>query len=195
VPLVIGAGLAIAYSDRPPARRTGAPGESTCNGCHSGALNDGLGVLTITGAPASYLPNQKYSVTVTLTRGGQSRWGFELTVLRKADNIMSGTLTATSPLTTTQVALGKTYVSHTTLFGQDGTHAGTANGPVSWTFDWTAPAAGADTVVFYAAGVAANNNGDADPGDLVYTTRAMSAEDRSTPAAASTWGGLKRRYR
>src|SRR5215467_412845 len=40
------------FSFGPPDGRTGAPGESTCNGCHLGT--SGIGQLTIT-VPSSYL--------------------------------------------------------------------------------------------------------------------------------------------
>ena len=183
-----------AYSGTPPARRTGAPGESNCSSCHNGPLNDGVGSVTVTGAPALFTPGQVYPITVTVSRSGQTRWGFELVVLRKADNTQAGTLANTSQLTTTQTSSGKTYVSHTTIYGPDGTYAGSA-GPRSWTFDWTAPAAGADTVVFYAVGLAADNDGSDNSGDRAYTTQVVVKENAVTPARPVTWGEIKHRYR
>jgi hypothetical protein len=59
---------------------------------------------------------------------------------------------------------GKIYVEHIPA----GTHAGDP-GPVSWSFEWTAPETPPDSVVFYAAGNAANNNGSTS-GDYIYTT-------------------------
>jgi hypothetical protein len=56
------------------------------------------------------------------------------------------------------------YITHTFT----GTQAGTVNGPVSWTFNWHAPAQAGGTVVFNAAGNAADNRRDRF-GDYIYT--------------------------
>ena len=182
-----------AYSSNPPTKRTGAPGEGNCSSCH-GALNDGLGTLTIN-APATFIPGQTYPITVTLARSGQSRWGFSLTALHKADNSMAGAFINTTAFTGTQVSTGKTYINQIAT-SSDGSFSGDP-GPVTWSFNWTAPpaAAGADTVIFYAAGVAADNSGDADNADLVYTKTALSAANVATPTLTLTWGQVKARYR
>jgi len=195
IALPIIASQATARSDGPPIARTGAPGEGDCSQCH-GALNDGLGgMITIDDVPAAYVPGQLYTLSVTLSRTGKSRWGFEITALDAGD-APAGALAASSPLTgyNTQGGTNRQYVYQTTNNG-DGSFAGTANGPVSWTFDWTAPAAGAGAVTFYAAGVAADGNGNADSGDPVYTTSVTSAEDVTTPTAVTTWGWIKNHYR
>ena len=68
-----------AYSSVPPSSYTGAPSfgasipaEQTCasSGCHSGTnnLDDGQGTFKIV-APASYVPGQVYTITVSLKRG------------------------------------------------------------------------------------------------------------------------------
>ncbi len=186
---------ATAYETTPPAGRTGAPSETTCASCHSGGLNDGVGTLTIGGVPTAYTPGQKYSLTVSLARTGKSRWGFELTSLYATGNAFAGTLEAPSNLTALQTKSSKVYVSDTIELGADGTFAGTANGPVTWTFDWTAPAAGGGSVVFYAVGVAANNDANDGSGDLTYTTNVTAAEGSPTPVSTVTWGWIKSHYR
>jgi len=51
------------------------------------------------------------------------------------------------------------------------THTSSSNQMDSWTVSWIAPAVNPPaTVTFYAAGNAANGNGDADEDDFVYTT-------------------------
>ncbi|HEU4333793.1 MAG TPA: choice-of-anchor V domain-containing protein [Candidatus Eisenbacteria bacterium] len=185
---------ASAYSDVPPAGRTGAPGETTCASCH-GALNDGVGTLLLGGAPSSYVPGQKYTLTVSLARAGKTRWGFEVTSLFTTGGAYAGTLAAPSNLTLFQTKTSKGYVSHTTTLGADGTYAATANGPVVWSFDWTAPAAGAGNVTFYLVGVAADNDLDAGPGDLVYSTTVSVTEGAATATASTTWGWIKATYR
>ncbi|MEE9554340.1 MAG: choice-of-anchor V domain-containing protein [candidate division Zixibacteria bacterium] len=153
--------MALAYSGGPPDGRTGAPGELTCqNSCHSSfPLNSGDGSLTISG-PAQFEPDMTYSITVELSDIGQSRWGFEITPLTEGSvNITDATNTQLS------ISNGKSYVKHTST----GTYQGNSNGPVNWSFDWTAPSNPSDSIIFYAAGNAANNN-FSNSGDYIYTT-------------------------
>ena len=193
---LVGPPVAAANSDLPPARRTGAPNENTCATCHDGGLNDGVGTLSMEGVPAFYTPGQAYTISVTLTRSGSSRWGFELTSLKSSDGTAAGTLANTTPLTYIQTSSGKLYVSHTTLNNpSDGTFSGTVGGPVTWSFQWTAPPAGSGGVIFYAAGVAADGSDDADAGDFVYTASKPSAEEIPSAVEMTTWGKIKMRYR
>jgi hypothetical protein len=182
------------YSDAPPAGRTGAPGEGTCTSCH-GPLNDGQGTLTISGIPNPYLPGTKYSVTVSLARAGAMRWGFEATSLFTATNGMAGTFEITSNTTQLLSKASRFYVAQLNGSSADGTFAGTADGPVTWIFNWTAPAAGGGAVTFYIVGLAADNDGQDSSGDLTYTTSATYAESSTTPVAATTWGWIKSHYR
>lgn len=193
-----------AFSYEPPTGHTGAPGEGTCASCHFGDdVFDGS--LSIS-APDEYQPGMNYTITVTLQDPGQMRWGFSLVPLRRDTNteelVMAGSLTNLSPLTLIQEVFdGRQYVSHTSNAGDpgepDGTFLGTADGPVSWSFAWTAPTAGSDTVTFYAAGNAANGNEQNGAGDFVYTTAAVSAEGSTTAvtSTSTTWGKIKMRYR
>lgn len=204
--LVIGGALAFssvrratASSFRPPESRTNAPGEGLCTECHTGGLNLTGGSLEIQDVPTSYTPGQVYPITVQLQRTGQQRWGFELVPLRDSSgvSVMAGQLATPSVFTTLQggVVSGKLriYVSHYSGV-EDGTFAGTANGPVSWTFDWTAPQTGAGTVTFYCAGNAANGNGGSGAGDVIYTATATSPEAPSTAVTNTTWGKIKSLY-
>lgn len=150
--------VALAYSGGPPDGRTGAPGEGNCTACHSGTLNSGDGQLAIDG-PTQFTAGETYTLTVSLQDPGQQRWGFELTQLGE------GSLTSTDGNTQVSSSGGNDYAKHTSV----GTHNGTPDGPVSWTFDWTAPAEAPETVTFYAAGNAANGNGSTS-GDFIYTT-------------------------
>lgn len=156
--------LVWAYADNPPNRRTGAPGENLCSGCHNTyAENSGDGTLSISGLPTSYDPLSTYTVTVTISDPGESSWGFEAAV-KDTSNAQAGVLTITDATNTVSgVSNGITYVKQTGT----GSYAGTANGPVSWNFSWTAPAAGTGKVIFYVSGIAANDNGSAS-GDYGY---------------------------
>jgi hypothetical protein len=156
--------LVWAYSNNPPNRRTGAPGENLCSGCHNTyPENSGDGSLSISGFPTSYDPLTTYALTVTLSDPGQSRWGFEVAV-KDSNNAQAGTLTVTDATNTISgLSSGVTYLKQTST----GTYAGTANGPVSWNLSWTAPAAGRGKVYFYVSGIASDNSSD-DAGDYGY---------------------------
>ncbi|HET7904405.1 MAG TPA: choice-of-anchor V domain-containing protein, partial [Candidatus Eisenbacteria bacterium] len=146
-------------------------------------------------APSSYVPGQKYTLTVSLARAGKTRWGFEVTSLFTTGGAYAGTLSAPSNLTLFQTKTSKGYVSHTNTLGADGTFAATANGPVVWSFDWTAPAAGAGNVTFYLVGIACDYDGESSPGDLVYSTSVAVTEGSPTAATSTSWGWIKSTYR
>jgi len=158
----------VARSTGAPPGRTGAPPGDTCTACHQATVNSGSGSLRIEFSNGStYTPGQTYKVKVILADPTAQVWGFELTARQGADRLdKSGTL-AFDNSTRTQFSPGSTpgeYVTHTAA----GT-APTAAGSSTWEVNWTAPAAGAGPVTFYAAGNAGNNNG-ANTGDLIYTT-------------------------
>ncbi len=158
------------FSNGPPDGYTGAPGQETCFACHDGfPLNSGPGMFAIN-APEEFQGGGTYQIEVTLQQSGQSRWGFEFTPL----DVGTCTITDTQD-TQGSVSGGNSYVKHTS----QGTQSG-SSGPVSWSFDWTAPQDPPDEVIFYAAGNAANGNG-VTSGDYVYTAFATSV--LSTAAA------------
>jgi len=91
-----------ANSGGPPASRTGAPGELTCaiSGCHeSFPLNSPGGVLSISGLPATYTPNQEITLTVTLNKAGSVVYGFEATAIDDQGK-KAGDLSLTEPART-----------------------------------------------------------------------------------------------
>jgi hypothetical protein len=165
-----------AYSSTPPDDRAGNPPNTmTCKapGCHNTFdLNSGDGSLSIEDVPFAYVPGETYSVTITLSDPGQRRWGFELTAL-DADNQQAGTFVITDPTNTQLSDNGGTspdFVKQT----RTGSFAGISDGPISWTFEWTAPSPAVGNVTFYAAGNAANNNGSTS-GDYIYTAAAIAS--------------------
>lgn len=156
---------AVASSGGPPASRTGAPGESTCISCHS--QNNGSGQFTIAG-PATYAPGQTYQIEVRHVTSDTSRraWGFELTSL--AGTVTAGTLANTTSTTRIRTGSGKTYIEQSA----SGVFSGQTGG-ASWVFSWTAPATNVGNVIFYAAGLQADDDGG-EGGDQTYTTSFVS---------------------
>jgi hypothetical protein len=171
--------LAYGFSAGPPAGRTGAPGEATCVQCHTGTLNNGPGRITISGVPETYEPNQELTLTVRVEHPDRERWGFQITALDDANNpagaLAPADRTITKAVEATGNLRGRVYVEHTTR----GTFRGQAQG-AEWEVRWTAPAADAGRVTFYAAGNAANGN-NASSGDSIYTT-AVSTGTAAGPA-------------
>lgn len=138
------------------ADRTGSPlGTGTCAtaGCHSGSsfspsitvelLDNGVAVT-------QYEPGESYDLKLTVTPGSGTppRFGFQTVALTGNDNTSAGTFgSAPTGFRTLNIG-GRTYAEHAS--------PRTSN---TFTIEWTAPAAGADEVRFYAAGIAANANG------------------------------------
>lgn len=162
------AGL-LAHSFGAPSGVTGAPGDSNCTTCHFGTVNSGSGSVKINLIDAmTYVPGQLVHLTVTDSDPTAMRWGFELTARLASDGTKpAGALSLASGETLAQLdgSPGSLqYVTHTTA----GTRAGTS-GAATWDVYWTAPSASVGSVTFYAAGNAANNNGQP-TGDHIYTT-------------------------
>jgi hypothetical protein len=169
-----------AYAEGPPGGFTHAPGETDCTQCHVGhGIDTGPGHFTIQ-APSNYVPGQSYQITVTHTTTDQSRkrWGFQLTALT-VGLAQAGDLQASD--STAQILDGqgpgfsRQYIEHTL----NGTFAGQSGG-AHWTFNWTAPSSDVGTVIFYAAGNQANNDGNF-TGDQIYTTSLVSRSPSFKP--------------
>ena len=168
-PIYLFFGLALLWvattsnSSNPPNGRTGAPGEGICSNCHfgGGGFN---GSVSITGLPAVVDPNTTYPITVTVANpnGAAQRAGFQWVALNSA-NQNTGSISLAGPSSTITPSGGRTYHEHNPaqFFG-----AGTS---VSWTANWTSPAAPSsnDVLTFYSAAVIGNGSGSS--GDLVVT--------------------------
>ncbi|MFM7016562.1 MAG: choice-of-anchor V domain-containing protein [Bacteroidota bacterium] len=144
-------------------------GNSTCTDCHSGTAITATTQATITSTipAAGYTPGTVYTVTATVTYAGRSTFGFEVSP-QNSSGTKLGTLTLTSSSTTKLVGSSK-YITQTQA-GTTGT-----SGSHTWTFNWTAPAAGSGAVTFYGAFLAANGNGGSS-GDQTYKTSYTVAE-------------------
>lgn len=156
-----------------PAGYSSSPSDqATCatSGCHSGTASAKDGMITADVPTSGYIPGNVYTITVSITKAGNSKWGFECSP-QDASGTRIGTLAITNS-TETKLVGSSTYVTHKTA-GNSG------SGSKSWSFHWTAPSAGTGDVPFYASVMAANNNGGTS-GDLVYFDTYYVAEDVST---------------
>jgi hypothetical protein len=147
-----------------PGGKTGAPGDGTCTDCHSGNVQNGAAINTVTfadlgGQVTSYTPGQTYAVNVTMA-SNSTKNGFEIVALTPS-NTQAGTVAAVDAVNTKTVSFGgKTRITHKT--------AGTAF--TSWSFAWTAPATNVGNVTFYLATNETNNQSNG-TGDVIYTSQ------------------------
>ena len=145
---------------------TGAPGETSCSGCHAGTDNAGAATLTfnIGGGITQYVPGQVYSCTVGISQSGVDKMGFSCLALRDFNNSPIGTFTLTDPLRTRTYMDGiRNYVSHKPCAADAATI-----GVNQWSFDWQAPSTNVGNITLYLGALASNHN-HATSGDSPYT--------------------------
>lgn len=177
---LLAAGLRLAASHEGSVYAEGAPPgfsggfrEDSCHACHFHETpNAAPGRLTIDGAPASFTPGERYTLTITLSRTGMKRAGFQLTARAKDSGAQAGRLApglgdATRVKVETQG--GIQYAGHT-IAGSTVADDGSAR----WSVEWTAPAA-TDEVTFNAAANAADGDERVD-GDFVYVAQVVGRE-------------------
>jgi len=160
-----------ASASGPSPSHTNAPFEDNCTSCHGDfAVNSGTGSVTITGVPANYKPGQQYQITVRTSMVGATVYGFQMTAIdSQGDKAGTYTLPQQNPARLQVVdnfVNGKLrdYIEHTV----DGIIPQQFDFN-QWTFTWTAPARSVGKISFYAAGNAANSDGNIS-GDYIYTT-------------------------
>lgn len=131
-----------------PAGHTGSPADGlTCGSspaCHNNnnpTINNDILISNI--PSAGYTPGQTYTFQVSFTGSGNK--GFQVSPQRANGQYM-GTLinTTTAGAARTQI-VGTKYITH---------GIAQSSSTASWTFNWTAPAAGSGPVTFYGAYVA-----------------------------------------
>jgi hypothetical protein len=166
----------------PDARLTGGFGELTCRQCHSGyRLDEGRllgGGLEIEGIPEKYEAGKSYTLTLRISHLGQVYWGFELSARASQQGTQAGRLIPIDHRAQLKEESGVSYIIHT----GKGTEIPVAD-RAEFSFLWIAPEAHAGTVLFNAAGNAAN--GDGKPiGDFVYTAGGFSSQARDVSQIA-----------
>ncbi len=164
-------------SSIPPAGNTNAPGEGNCTSCHSGVLNT---IVSPFGGPLSlsisengqpfnpnngYTPGATYTISITASVPGITRYGFQATFINPTSLQGVGTFNPGPGTTVTSGSNNRTYVSH-----NNDTQA--PGGSKTWTFNWTAPEGPNPPVVhLYITMNAANGNGNTG-GDQIYAFNA-----------------------
>jgi len=161
---------ASAFKEGPYPNVTGGFGEQTCHLCHlDNPLNAPGGAVTIDGVPPTFKPGQTYPLTVTISRQGLRRGGFEIAarfISGKQKGRQAGTWhlqDARAQLIPGAVDKALTFVQH----NQTGSRA-TAPGANSWTIEWTAPSGPVPSAVQFNVAANASNNDDSPLGDYIY---------------------------
>jgi hypothetical protein len=157
----------VGYAEGSPPGFSGGFREDNCTACHfHETLNAPAGKLTVEGVPATFAPGERYTLTVTLTRDGIKRAGFQLAVRFKDGAAQAGTLApgaAEAERVKVETSGGIQYAGQQ-LAGSVMRDAGMAK----WIVEWTAPA-DVRAVIVHVAANAANGDERVD-GDFVYTT-------------------------
>jgi len=135
-------------SSQPPIGRTGAPGEGTCAGCHSGGSYTGQILFEIGDeAITEYAPGETYTITFT-SDFNAPRFGFSITALN-ANNQPAGDFTVLNDDNTSKAVAvnNRQYIGHKNASDNN-----------VWEFEWTAPATDVGNVTFYYVINAANGD-------------------------------------
>lgn len=152
-------GIALAYSEHPPAGHSGGFGEPHCGACHAPAGSPaGEPTLAVRGLPDRYHRGAVYEVTIVLEAPGMNAGGMTATA-RDAAGAQAGCWQPSGDL---EVTAGDdvAYLRHTRP----------DIGPEAiWRAEWRAPLDCAGPVQIHVAGNAANHD-DSEFGDRVITT-------------------------
>jgi hypothetical protein len=166
-----------------PAGYTACPNEysgRTCTSCHSDFNAASVSGWISSNVPAAgYTAGATYTITATATGAGFPVFGFEIAPLGAA-GVLLGTPLITN--TTETKLVSSKYVTHTSS-GISG------SGSKTWTFNWTAPAAGTGPVTFYGSFLLGDGDGG-EGGDYVKTgTLTINEASCSAPAQPGAIAG------
>jgi hypothetical protein len=161
-----------AYAEGAPPGFSGGFKEDSCHACHFHAeLNAEGGKVAIEGVPATFAVGERYTLTITVTRAGMKRAGFQFAARFKETGAQAGTLAPGRGDTDRVKVENQGSVQYA---GQKLPGSFVSAGDVTrWSIEWTAPDRGAP-VIFHVAANAADGN-DSTDGDFVYTASSESA--------------------
>ncbi len=148
------------------ASHSGAPGEVSCTGCHSGSANSGPGNINylIGNGTSTYSPNELFAIVFSMDEEDVNQFGFQTVALKSSNNSNAGTFSLIDEENTRLMSgMGRTYVGHT-VCGADVDPPGS----IQWSFDWQAPGSDVGDINFYLSSLATNHN-HSTSGDYTYT--------------------------
>ena len=148
------------------ASHSGAPGEVSCTGCHSGSANSGPGNINylIGNGTNTYSPNELFAIVFSMDEEDVNQFGFQTVALKTSNNSNAGTFSLTDEENTRLMSgMGRTYVGHT-VCGADVAPPGS----IQWSFNWQAPGSDVGNINFHLSSLATNHN-HSTSGDNTYT--------------------------
>jgi len=152
------------------AAHSGAPGEVSCAGCHSGNPNSGPGSINylIGNGTLSYSPGELYTILFSMEEDNVNQFGFQTVALKASNNTNVGTFSLTDTDETRLIeddhnGSDRIYVGHT-ICGADTDTLGVKQ----WIFNWLAPDTDIGDIDFYLASLATNHD-HSTSGDHTYT--------------------------
>ncbi|MBC7861481.1 MAG: T9SS type A sorting domain-containing protein [Bacteroidia bacterium] len=150
-----------------PSGKTGSPGDgSSCTGCHGGTAPNVAGLISSDIPASGYVPGTVYTITASVSDPTKNKFGFQISP-QSTTGTKLGTLAVTDAARTVLVGANK-YITHTSTG-----NAGISNAS-TWSFNWTAPAAGSGNLSFYGAFLIANANGTTSGDAVKLSTLAVS---------------------
>jgi len=150
------------------ASHSGAPGEVSCLGCHSGSANSGPGTITYLIGDGNgtnhYSPSELYDILFSMEQDNVNQFGFQTVALKTSNNSNAGTFSLTDEENTRLMSgMGRSYIGHT-VCGADVDPPGS----IQWSFNWQAPGSDVGDIKFYLSSLATNHS-HSTWGDNTYT--------------------------
>ena len=152
------------------AAHSGAPGEVSCAGCHSGSPNTGPGNVTyqIGTGNGYYSPSETINFFLNIEQSGVNQFGFQTVALKFSNNANAGDFSLIDTETTRLIeddhnGSDRIYVGHT-VCGADAE----TTGSIQYAFNWQAPSTNVGDIKIYLAALATNHS-HSTWGDNTYT--------------------------
>ena len=152
------------------AAHSGAPGEVSCAGCHSGSPNTGPGNVTyqIGTGNGYYSPSETINFFLNIEQSGVNQFGFQTVALKSSNNANVGDFSLIDTETTRLIeddhnGSDRIYVGHT-VCGADAE----TTGSIQYAFNWQAPSTNVGDIKIYLAALATNHS-HSTYGDNTYT--------------------------
>ena len=164
---------AASSSSGAPAARTNSPADVlNCTDCHSGTASVAVGIMTSNVPAGGYMADSTYIISATVTDATKTKFGFEI-----SPQTLAGALVGTLAITNTDTRIVSTkYVTHTLTGNAAASHTKT------WSFNWKAPAAPPDSVIFYGSFLFTNSS-NTSSGDVTKVSTYV-IHKAATPAAS-----------
>ncbi|MGB0850188.1 MAG: choice-of-anchor V domain-containing protein, partial [Bacteroidia bacterium] len=180
--------LSMTNNNGAPAGYTNAPSEPSCASCHSGSLvtsGTNYNNVSLTGnfTGSGYIPDSTYTITLSYTHTGKTKFGYQLTCL-DSDDDMAGSFALITGNNKSSLRT-KTFSGNLRRYvGQTSSGSG-GTGSASWSFEWTAPSSNVGDVTFYTVVNSANNN-KGTGGDIIIAKEFIISPSTLLPVATAS---------